>query len=112
MYYDFAEQVLPESEHKKLAHFIDQTFTQRGLVLYLYGHSDNKTTLTDLLMDNYPLKYDTNIDSSSSSVIIIRDMSCKNLTMTPGEDLDKTKNYIVETTILPDGVHPSKIVYF
>lgn len=111
MYYDFAEKTLTVSEHQKLAHFIDQTFVQRGLVLYLYGQSDDKTTLTDMLMENYPLKYDVNPEASAS-VIIIRDMSRKNLTMTPGENLDKKKNYIIETSILPDGVHPSKIVYF
>jgi len=115
MYYDYAQTVLDDDNYGKLTAFVDNIFSLgQPQTIYFYGLGNNgKSTLTRKMMDNYPGTFGRGAVSG-----VPRDCKYKVLIyeevneIVPNVSLPAGKSGIFVTNLLPDGIHPTKVVCF
>lgn len=103
---DYATEVLDSANLNKLIQFVNLVKSGKtGLALYFFGTGGNgKTTLAGMLVDCDPVTF-----GPSGKIVFREEPTAQELR---AELTDKTRNYIFLTNVLPDGVHPDRIVYF
>jgi hypothetical protein len=107
MFYDYAQTILDPVNFLTFTRFVDQLFSLKKIgTVYFYGAgSEGKTTLINKMIDSHPSVF--GFKESNARVIVYREDSYPECLPAKGEG-----SIIIVTNVLPDGVHPSRIVFF
>lgn len=101
---DCAAEMLDNENLTKLTQYVDLVKSGKtGLALYFFGTGGNgKSTLAKALRE-----CDT---FGPNGKILFREEPTNDELR--AENLDKSHNYVFMTNVLPDGIHPDRIVHF
>lgn len=103
---DYAAEVLDTVNLTKLNNWVSLVESGKtGHVLYFFGTGSNgKTTLANMMVE-----CDPNLFGSHGKIQFREEPTASELR---AEGLDKSRNFIFMTNVLPDGIHPDRIIHF